>query len=177
MFNCHSLFQDFNSFPKACTPDLKGLLHYEESTQKLFQCDGIIWTFWSSQSKVKRSPLLCIWSRAWSLQSLRLWSKGSACNNYWVVLAGDKKVVQSQVYCQQKWKFPETRWELDCCGYLLFLPPTGASRQTAWTQLSWCLLIGFSKINWLRYSVSKHPPLPLMISYWIFVIPHSLRKL
>nr|XP_010309802.1 PREDICTED: FRAS1-related extracellular matrix protein 1-like [Balearica regulorum gibbericeps] len=38
-------------FPKACTPDLKGLLHYEESTQKLFQCDGMIWKFWNSQSK------------------------------------------------------------------------------------------------------------------------------
>ncbi|NXD25972.1 FREM1 protein, partial [Spelaeornis formosus] len=42
---------DFYSFLKACTPDLKGLLHYEESTQKLFQCDGITWKFWSSQSK------------------------------------------------------------------------------------------------------------------------------
>ncbi|NXC17073.1 FREM1 protein, partial [Corythaeola cristata] len=51
--------QDFYSFPKACTPDLKGLLHYEESTQKLFQCDGIIWKFWNSQSKeesMKKCP-------------------------------------------------------------------------------------------------------------------------
>ncbi|XP_021144504.2 FRAS1-related extracellular matrix protein 1 isoform X4 [Columba livia] len=47
----NSRHQDFNSFPKACTPDLKGLLHYEESTQKLFQCDGIIWQFWNLQSK------------------------------------------------------------------------------------------------------------------------------
>ncbi|XP_057262239.1 FRAS1-related extracellular matrix protein 1 isoform X2 [Pezoporus wallicus] len=46
-----SRHQDFYSFPKACTEDLKGLLHYEESTQKLFQCDGIIWQFWNSQSK------------------------------------------------------------------------------------------------------------------------------
>ncbi|XP_065512087.1 FRAS1-related extracellular matrix protein 1 isoform X3 [Caloenas nicobarica] len=46
-----SRHQDFYSFPKACTPDLKGLLHYEESTQKLFQCDGIIWQFWNLQSK------------------------------------------------------------------------------------------------------------------------------
>ncbi|XP_075383533.1 FRAS1-related extracellular matrix protein 1 isoform X3 [Mycteria americana] len=46
-----SRHQDFYSFPKACTPDLKGLLHYEESIQKLFQCDGIIWKFWNSQSK------------------------------------------------------------------------------------------------------------------------------
>ncbi|KFW92503.1 FRAS1-related extracellular matrix protein 1, partial [Phalacrocorax carbo] len=46
-----SRHQDFYSFPKACTPHLKGLLHYEESTQKLFQCDGTIWKFWNSQSK------------------------------------------------------------------------------------------------------------------------------
>uniref|UniRef100_A0A8C8E7P8 FRAS1-related extracellular matrix protein 1 n=1 Tax=Otus sunia TaxID=257818 RepID=A0A8C8E7P8_9STRI len=46
-----SAVMDFYSFPKACTPDLKGLLHYEESSQKLFQCDGIIWKSWNSQSK------------------------------------------------------------------------------------------------------------------------------
>ncbi|XP_039585926.1 FRAS1-related extracellular matrix protein 1 [Passer montanus] len=54
-----SRHKDYNSFQKACTPDLKGLLHYEESTQKLFQCDGISWTFWNSQSKevtMKRCP-------------------------------------------------------------------------------------------------------------------------
>ncbi|NWV71631.1 FREM1 protein, partial [Malurus elegans] len=46
-----SRHKDFYSFQKACTPDLKGLLHYEESTQKLFQCDGMTWKFWNSQSK------------------------------------------------------------------------------------------------------------------------------
>ncbi|XP_037980896.1 FRAS1-related extracellular matrix protein 1 isoform X2 [Motacilla alba alba] len=53
-----SRHNDFNSFQKACTPDLKGLLHYEESTQKLFQCDGISWKFWNSQSKatMKKCP-------------------------------------------------------------------------------------------------------------------------
>nr|XP_009677316.1 PREDICTED: FRAS1-related extracellular matrix protein 1-like [Struthio camelus australis] len=51
---------DFYSFPKACAPDLKGLLHYEESTQKLYHCDQIIWKFWNSQSKVKMLPLVCI---------------------------------------------------------------------------------------------------------------------
>ncbi|XP_014728412.1 PREDICTED: FRAS1-related extracellular matrix protein 1 [Sturnus vulgaris] len=54
-----SRHKDFYSFQKACTPDLKGLLHYEESTQKLFQCDGITWKFWNSQSKevtVKKCP-------------------------------------------------------------------------------------------------------------------------
>uniref|UniRef100_A0A8C3VCC3 FRAS1-related extracellular matrix protein 1 n=1 Tax=Catharus ustulatus TaxID=91951 RepID=A0A8C3VCC3_CATUS len=54
----HFCSADFYSFQKACTPDLKGLLHYEESTQKLFQCDGITWKFWNSQSKVtmKKCP-------------------------------------------------------------------------------------------------------------------------
>ncbi|NWY42503.1 FREM1 protein, partial [Sylvia atricapilla] len=54
-----SRHKDFHSFQKACTPDLKGLLHYEESTQKLFQCDGITWKFWNSQSKeitMKKCP-------------------------------------------------------------------------------------------------------------------------
>ncbi|XP_010723970.2 FRAS1-related extracellular matrix protein 1-like [Meleagris gallopavo] len=51
--------QDIHSFSRACTSDLKGLMHYEESTQKLFQCDGIEWKFWSSQSKeasMKKCP-------------------------------------------------------------------------------------------------------------------------
>ncbi|NWU97249.1 FREM1 protein, partial [Upupa epops] len=54
-----SRHQGFYSFPKACTPDLKGLLHYEESTQNLFQCDGTIWRFWNSQMKdanMKKCP-------------------------------------------------------------------------------------------------------------------------
>uniref|UniRef100_A0A8C4U907 FRAS1-related extracellular matrix protein 1 n=1 Tax=Falco tinnunculus TaxID=100819 RepID=A0A8C4U907_FALTI len=53
---------DFYVFPKACTPDLKGLLHYEESTQKLFQCDGIIWKFWNSQGKVSLKKCPSGWS-------------------------------------------------------------------------------------------------------------------
>ncbi|KAM6991451.1 FRAS1-related extracellular matrix protein 1 [Passerculus sandwichensis] len=51
--------KDFNTFQKPCTPDLKGLLHYEERTQKLFQCDGISWKFWNSQGKevtMKKCP-------------------------------------------------------------------------------------------------------------------------
>nr|XP_031363211.1 FRAS1-related extracellular matrix protein 1 [Lonchura striata domestica] len=54
-----SRHKDFYPFQKACTLDLKGLLHYEESTQKLFQCDGISWKFWNSQSKevtMKKCP-------------------------------------------------------------------------------------------------------------------------
>ncbi|NXC41076.1 FREM1 protein, partial [Penelope pileata] len=58
-FEPSSSHQDFHSFSRACTPDLKGLLHYEESTQNLFQCDGITWKFWNSQSKevsMKKCP-------------------------------------------------------------------------------------------------------------------------
>ncbi|XP_063036493.1 FRAS1-related extracellular matrix protein 1 isoform X4 [Melospiza melodia melodia] len=54
-----SRHKDFNTFQKPCTPDLKGLLHYEERTQKLFQCDGISWKFWNSQGKevtMKKCP-------------------------------------------------------------------------------------------------------------------------
>uniref|UniRef100_A0A8D0GWX4 FRAS1-related extracellular matrix protein 1 n=1 Tax=Sphenodon punctatus TaxID=8508 RepID=A0A8D0GWX4_SPHPU len=39
------------SFPKSCTTNIKGLLHFDESTQKLFQCDGISWKSWSLASK------------------------------------------------------------------------------------------------------------------------------
>ncbi|XP_053226453.1 FRAS1-related extracellular matrix protein 1 isoform X7 [Podarcis raffonei] len=36
------------SFPNRCTPDLKGLLHFEGIAQKMFQCDGHSWTLWSN---------------------------------------------------------------------------------------------------------------------------------
>ncbi|XP_063107425.1 FRAS1-related extracellular matrix protein 1 isoform X3 [Cavia porcellus] len=39
------------SFPKDCTVDLKGLFHFEESIQKLYQCDGIAWKAWNSKTK------------------------------------------------------------------------------------------------------------------------------
>ncbi|MBN3273177.1 FREM1 protein, partial [Polyodon spathula] len=44
----HSTKQDdySRSFPKPCTPDLKGLLHFDQSAQKLFDCDGISWKPW-----------------------------------------------------------------------------------------------------------------------------------
>ncbi|XP_040818755.1 FRAS1-related extracellular matrix protein 1 isoform X1 [Ochotona curzoniae] len=40
------------SFPKNCTLDLKGLFHFEESIQKLYQCNGIAWKAWNPQTKV-----------------------------------------------------------------------------------------------------------------------------
>ncbi|XP_061281246.1 FRAS1-related extracellular matrix protein 1 isoform X4 [Bos javanicus] len=39
------------SFPKNCTPELKGLFHFEESLQKLYKCDGIAWRSWSPHTK------------------------------------------------------------------------------------------------------------------------------
>uniref|UniRef100_H0X5Q1 FRAS1-related extracellular matrix protein 1 n=1 Tax=Otolemur garnettii TaxID=30611 RepID=H0X5Q1_OTOGA len=39
------------SFAKNCTLELKGLFHLEESTQKLYQCNGISWKAWSPQTK------------------------------------------------------------------------------------------------------------------------------
>ncbi|XP_044284048.1 FRAS1-related extracellular matrix protein 1 [Varanus komodoensis] len=39
------------SFPHKCSPDLKGLLHFEGHTQQMFQCDGISWTLWNHTNK------------------------------------------------------------------------------------------------------------------------------
>ncbi|XP_020638622.3 FRAS1-related extracellular matrix protein 1 isoform X2 [Pogona vitticeps] len=39
------------SFPKSCTSDVKGFLHFEKSTQKMYQCDGISWTLWTNPNK------------------------------------------------------------------------------------------------------------------------------
>jgi len=44
------------SFPKNCTPELKGLFHFEESLQKLYKCDGIAWRSWSPHTKVGHRP-------------------------------------------------------------------------------------------------------------------------
>lgn len=38
-------------FPKNCSVELKGLFHLEEHTHRLYQCDGIAWNVWSSQTK------------------------------------------------------------------------------------------------------------------------------
>ncbi|KAM5299128.1 FRAS1-related extracellular matrix protein 1 [Ctenodactylus gundi] len=40
-----------SSFPKNCTVELKGLFHFEESIQKLYQCNGIAWKAWGPQTK------------------------------------------------------------------------------------------------------------------------------
>ncbi|XP_007954416.1 FRAS1-related extracellular matrix protein 1 [Orycteropus afer afer] len=39
------------SFPKNCTLELKGLFYFEESLQKLYQCNGIAWKAWTPQTK------------------------------------------------------------------------------------------------------------------------------
>ncbi|KAF7244648.1 FRAS1-related extracellular matrix protein 1 [Varanus komodoensis] len=46
-----SLFVQSLSFPHKCSPDLKGLLHFEGHTQQMFQCDGISWTLWNHTNK------------------------------------------------------------------------------------------------------------------------------
>ncbi|KAM8960071.1 FRAS1-related extracellular matrix protein 1 [Pelodytes ibericus] len=43
-------------FPQKCTPGLKGLLHFDDKTQNLFQCDGISWNIWSATSKATNCP-------------------------------------------------------------------------------------------------------------------------
>ncbi|KAK7832378.1 hypothetical protein U0070_011826, partial [Myodes glareolus] len=39
------------SFPKNCSVALKGLFHFEESTHRLYLCDGTTWKAWSPQTK------------------------------------------------------------------------------------------------------------------------------
>uniref|UniRef100_M3XYC1 C-type lectin domain-containing protein n=1 Tax=Mustela putorius furo TaxID=9669 RepID=M3XYC1_MUSPF len=40
------------SFPKNCTLELRGLLHFQENLQELYECDGIAWKAWSPRTKV-----------------------------------------------------------------------------------------------------------------------------
>ncbi|XP_073491759.1 FRAS1-related extracellular matrix protein 1 isoform X1 [Aquarana catesbeiana] len=44
------------NFPKKCTPDLKGLLHFDDKSQKLYQCDGISWNIWGANAKATKCP-------------------------------------------------------------------------------------------------------------------------
>ncbi|CAH2293764.1 FRAS1-related extracellular matrix 1 isoform X1 [Pelobates cultripes] len=44
------------AFPKKCTPELKGLLHFHAMAQKLFQCDGISWNAWEVTTKASKCP-------------------------------------------------------------------------------------------------------------------------
>ncbi|KAM5193950.1 FRAS1-related extracellular matrix protein 1 [Mantella aurantiaca] len=44
------------TFPKKCTMDLKGLLHFDEKSQKLYQCDGISWNTWGANVKATKCP-------------------------------------------------------------------------------------------------------------------------
>uniref|UniRef100_H2ZSC5 FRAS1 related extracellular matrix 1 n=1 Tax=Latimeria chalumnae TaxID=7897 RepID=H2ZSC5_LATCH len=50
---CHCFLGCFHdippSFPKSCTPDLKGLLHFDQAIQKMFKCDGISWKPWQPE--------------------------------------------------------------------------------------------------------------------------------
>ncbi|XP_053321913.1 FRAS1-related extracellular matrix protein 1 [Spea bombifrons] len=43
-------------FPKKCSSNLKGLLHFDEKAQQLFQCDGVSWNAWSTTVKATKCP-------------------------------------------------------------------------------------------------------------------------
>ncbi|KAM9330675.1 FRAS1-related extracellular matrix protein 1 [Gastrophryne carolinensis] len=43
-------------FPKICVPNLKGLLHFDDKSQQLFQCDGISWNPWDANAKATKCP-------------------------------------------------------------------------------------------------------------------------
>uniref|UniRef100_A0ACB8ESF7 FRAS1- extracellular matrix protein 1 n=1 Tax=Sphaerodactylus townsendi TaxID=933632 RepID=A0ACB8ESF7_9SAUR len=101
-------------FPKSCTPDLKGLLHFEENIQKLFQCDGISWTFWNSTSKndnLKTCP------PGWSHHDGRCYILITDQKVQWNEAAQSCKVryhgtlasVASKLHMQWLWNFSERR--------------------------------------------------------------------
>ncbi|XP_070794695.1 FRAS1-related extracellular matrix protein 1 [Pituophis catenifer annectens] len=46
-----SILVDSLSFPNRCTPNLKGLLYFEENIQKMFLCNGTAWTLWNYSDK------------------------------------------------------------------------------------------------------------------------------
>ncbi|XP_069818077.1 FRAS1-related extracellular matrix protein 1 isoform X2 [Dendropsophus ebraccatus] len=43
-------------FPKECTAELKGLLHLDQKSQTLFQCDGLSWNTWAATTKATKCP-------------------------------------------------------------------------------------------------------------------------
>ncbi|XP_054842951.1 FRAS1-related extracellular matrix protein 1 isoform X1 [Eublepharis macularius] len=101
-------------FPKSCTPHLKGLLHFEENTQKLFQCDGISWTLWNSTSKgndLKTCP------PGWSHHDGRCYVLITDPKVQWNVAArackeryhGSLASVASKLHMQWLWEFSERR--------------------------------------------------------------------
>ncbi|KAM9206762.1 FRAS1-related extracellular matrix protein 1 isoform 2-T2 [Dugong dugon] len=55
------------SFPKNCTLELKGLLYFEESLQKLYQCNGTAWKAWSPQTKTPGQPCNCPHKAAYAM--------------------------------------------------------------------------------------------------------------
>ncbi|XP_047278815.1 FRAS1-related extracellular matrix protein 1 isoform X20 [Homo sapiens] len=63
------------SFPKNCTLELKGLFHFEEGIQKLYQCNGIAWKAWSPQTKIPGQPCNCILQAAHAVALGHWWEK------------------------------------------------------------------------------------------------------
>ncbi|XP_078008613.1 FRAS1-related extracellular matrix protein 1-like [Phascolarctos cinereus] len=72
MPNLHSPSQDWSpSFPKNCTLALKGLFHFEENLQKLYQCNGTAWKPWIPKHK-EGNERTC--PTGWSLQNSHCYS-------------------------------------------------------------------------------------------------------
>ncbi|XP_062936952.1 FRAS1-related extracellular matrix protein 1-like isoform X2 [Cynocephalus volans] len=63
------------SFPKNCTLELKGLFHFEENKQKLYQCNGIAWKAWSPQIKAPGQSGDCILQAAHAVALGSQWKK------------------------------------------------------------------------------------------------------
>lgn len=42
-----------SSTPKPCSPDLRGLLHLNQSTNQIVHCNGVSWKRWTPTDQVR----------------------------------------------------------------------------------------------------------------------------
>ncbi|XP_033613628.1 FRAS1-related extracellular matrix protein 1-like [Fukomys damarensis] len=98
------------SFPKNCTVELKGLFHFEESIQKLYQCDGITWEAWNPQTKEVENKAC---PAGWHLHSGYCHTAGAEQKSTWDAAArvcreqflGNLVTVFSRQHMQWLWDF------------------------------------------------------------------------
>ncbi|KAM8899479.1 FRAS1-related extracellular matrix protein 1a [Spinachia spinachia] len=81
-----------NSIPKPCVPQLMGLLHFHQTTNQLFHCDGVSWKAWAPTDEMV-SVQMC--PRGWTFH-------GGYCN----FLSTEQKVAWSTAnrVCRERYK-------------------------------------------------------------------------
>ncbi|XP_039996233.1 FRAS1-related extracellular matrix protein 1a isoform X2 [Xiphias gladius] len=52
-----------NSIPKPCVPELKGLLHFNQTTNQLFHCNGVSWKPWAPTDQMVGAQMC---SKGWT---------------------------------------------------------------------------------------------------------------